>query len=157
MTVVVEGEEVTRVVVVRESSGKVVVGGGPTGRVLVQEQPAEPVRQVVVREPVGRVLVRGQGARGPAGPPSSEPGPEGPPGPQGEPGPQGPQGTDFSFTYSQQVPSTLWVIAHEFPRRPSVTAMDNNGEVVEGDVRYPDSTTVHIQWAYPMTGTAVLD
>lgn len=77
------------------------------------------------------------------------PGPEGPPGPPGD-------GLSTALVFSQQVPSSVWTIAHTFPYRPDVDVYDHNGDLVYVDVDFPSSGIVTISWAVPSTGTARL-
>lgn len=97
------------------------------------------------------------GLPGPEGPPGDEglPGPQGTP---GAPGPQGPPGIGIAETvvFTQMTPSALWVIPHAFGRKPDVDLFDSNNEEIFADVRHPDVTVVHVEFAYPNTGTAQL-
>lgn len=86
-------------------------------------------------------------------------GPAGPAGPQGEMGPQGPagSGTSFELTQGFATPSTLWVIDHGFGTYGvEVICVDQNGELIEGNVRYPSENRVEVDWFYPTAGTARL-
>jgi len=91
------------------------------------------------------------------------PGAPGPPGPAGEPGPQGiqgekgndgPPGALVEQTFANS--SLQWVVVHNLDTYPIVTTLDLNGDVIVGDVTYPDKNTVVIDWLVPFAGTALL-
>lgn len=54
--------------------------------------------------------------------------------------------SDVSETYIQAVPADTWTIAHSLPYAPNVTVIDSSGRKVEGDVSYPDNSTVVIHF-----------
>lgn len=73
----------------------------------------------------------------------------------GPPGPQGPPGTGAPEVYQLQAVST-WNHAHDFPYLPDVRLVDENNEVVEIGVEYPDAQTVYLTFPQPFTGTVYL-
>lgn len=85
-------------------------------------------------------------------------GPQGIPGPAGDQGPQGPPGEAGygGYVHAQGVPASVWTIAHDLAGYPNVTVLDSAGTVVEGDIAYPDSTTVVLTFAAAFSGTAYL-
>lgn len=85
----------------------------------------------------------------------SNTGPQGAVGPQGAPGPQGPAGAG-SFVYTQALPDSVWTIVHPLGGFPNVTVIDSAGTVVEGEIAYPDSTTLVLTFAAAFSGTAYL-
>lgn len=123
---------------------------------------------VVVDDLDGTVVVSGEGTAGPAGPagPAGAPGPKGDKGdagPRGETGPQGPQGVPGEdaprtdpIVYTFSIPQDLWVIRHDFNGYPSVYVQDLNGVPFDVDVSYISLSEIHIQWAWPQTGSARL-
>jgi len=83
----------------------------------------------------------------------------GPTGATGEQGPQGPagSGTSFELTKGFASPSTLWVIDHGFGTYGvEVHCVDQNGDLIEGNVRYPSEDRVEVDFYYPTAGTARL-
>lgn len=47
-----------------------------------------------------------------------------------------------SYRHDQGVPASVWTIAHNLGFNPSVTVINSAGDVVEGDIDYPDDDTV---------------
>ena len=75
---------------------------------------------------------------------------QGPPGIQGPPG----GGADATYTHTQSSPATVWTIAHNLGRYPSITVVDNLGGQLYPDVRYLDADIVQITHSVPLTGRA---
>lgn len=113
--------------------------------------------------------IPGSALVGPAGP-AGPAGPEGPSGPGGPAGPvdsvNGQTGavdlTAASFGLAVPVvvpvmmPSAIWTITHGFPYNPNVLTYDSDGNVIDGDVAYPDGTTVTVTWAGAEIGSVEL-
>jgi hypothetical protein len=59
------------------------------------------------------------------------------------------------LTYTQSIPSTLWTIPHNLGHDPSVTIVIG-GQLVSGDVTYPNPNLVTIAFATPQAGIAQL-
>jgi hypothetical protein len=110
------------------------------------------------------ITVDGPGVQGPPGPqgPQGVQGPLGPQGiqgvqgPLGPVGPQGASGTESPVSFPFAMPSSLWTVNHSFPYFPTVISRDSDGVVIDGDVGYPDGSTVTIEWAGAQTGTVEL-
>lgn len=93
-------------------------------------------------------------------------GPTGPQGPSGATGPQGAQGQpglpgtqgDLGgvFQYEQVQSSTVWQVDHNLGYYPNVTTVDSAGTRIEGDVSYPDITTVTVTFSVAIGGRAYL-
>ncbi len=84
---------------------------------------------------------------------------EGPSGAKGDVGEQGEQGeTGPSPTFEQHFAdaSMTWTIIHPLNAYPVVTTVDLNGEEIIGDVMIPDKSTVIVNFAMPVAGTARL-
>jgi hypothetical protein len=58
----------------------------------------------------------------------------------------------FEFT----VADNQWIVTHNFSFSPEVLCIDTSGNVIIGDVSYPTSTTVQVNWSTPMAGTMEL-
>jgi hypothetical protein len=80
---------------------------------------------------------------------------QGPPGPQGGVGPIGPPGT--TSVYDQYVPASVWTIAHNLGRYPSVTTVDSGGDTVYGDIDYLSANELTISFASAFGGVAYLN
>jgi hypothetical protein len=86
----------------------------------------------------------------------------GSPGPPGIPGPRGPQGTQGpsgggaeGMTFTQDIPSTDWVIPHGWTYWPSVTVIDSAGNEIDTEIYQTlGVTTVHT--VLPTAGRAYL-
>lgn len=89
------------------------------------------------------------------------PGPQGEPGPEGEPGPPGPPGNPgppggAAFLYTQAVPASTWVIAHNLNNWVHCTLMDEDYRTIHADVVRTDIQTVTVNFNSPKTGFAYL-
>lgn len=75
---------------------------------------------------------------------------------RGIPGPPGPPGgsTGATYTHTQSSPATVWTIAHNLGRYPSLTVVDNLGGQLYPDVRYLDADIAQITHSVPLTGRA---
>ena len=56
----------------------------------------------------------------------------------------------------QNTPSSLWTIDHGLHAYPQVATIDSAGSLVEGDVRYPSTDRVTIQFGSAFSGLAIL-
>ena len=86
-------------------------------------------------------------------------GPQGERGQQGDPGPVGPAGpAGGNLTYAFDFdPVTVWFIAHNLGRYPSVTTLETSGDQVIGDIAYLDANTLQVTFTVPVPGTAYLN
>ncbi len=75
---------------------------------------------------------------------------QGPPGPQGPPG----GGAGATYTHVQSLPSSVWTVAHNLGRYPSITVVDNLGGELLADVRYLDDDLAQITHSVPLIGRA---
>lgn len=128
-----------------------------------------------VPAPAYDVVLTAPGYQGPEGPPGPA-GADGPPGPAGPGGPQGPAGGVSSVNGQAgaitldaaslglavpvvipvTMPSATWTIPHTFPYLPNVMTRDIDGNLIDGDVSYPDGQTVIVSWAGAQVGSAEL-
>jgi hypothetical protein len=102
-----------------------------------------------------------QGETGPSGPvgpegPMGTVGPQGDQGPQGPAGPQGIPGDSSWYTFTQSMPSRIWVIDHSLNRYPSVVVIDSTNAQVYGDVTYNSENQVTLTFGGAFSGMAVL-
>lgn len=58
--------------------------------------------------------------------------------------------------FTQAVASASWTIAHGLPYSPDVDVFDNAGAQIIANSSYPSPTQVRVDFAFPMTGSAVL-
>lgn len=61
------------------------------------------------------------------------------------------------YTHKQLTPSSTWTIVHNLGRYPSVSVVDSGNNIVVGDVRYVDNTTMVITFQSAFSGTAYLN
>lgn len=61
-----------------------------------------------------------------------------------------------SFTFQQELASSVWTIPHNLNRKPSVTVYDNLNQIIYADVSYVDENTVRIVHGRPIIGSAYL-
>jgi hypothetical protein len=80
------------------------------------------------------------------------------PGRDGVDGADGADGADGGAPVEWSPPSaqSVWIVAHNLDRRPSVTVALPDGEVVGCRVRHLDLNTVSIEFAAATSGTATL-
>jgi hypothetical protein len=64
---------------------------------------------------------------------------------------------DKNYVHTQGVPSTLWTIAHNMNKKPSVTIMDGVGNEYEGVVVYTDLNNLTIEFSVSFNGIATLN
>jgi hypothetical protein len=66
------------------------------------------------------------------------------------------QGTP-TFIFTQGVPDTVWDIEHNLGKFPSVSVVNNNDVVINGEVTYIDSNNVQLNFSAGFSGTAYLN
>jgi hypothetical protein len=66
-------------------------------------------------------------------------------------------GQSATLEFDQTEASTLWTIAHNLGRRPSVTTVDTVGDEIEGQVHYVDANTVQVAFSPAVAGKAFLN
>lgn len=67
------------------------------------------------------------------------------------------EGNDKTYTYKQNVPSSIWQITHNLDKYPSVTIVDSAGSVVVGDIEYISTSTLRVTFSSAFAGTAYLN
>lgn len=92
---------------------------------------------------------------GEIGPPG-DPGPLGPTGPTGPTGPQGPAGPagGAQYVHVQNSAATVWNVAHNLARYPTITVVDSAYTEYVGEVTYTDSNNVVLTFSAPFSGKA---
>ena len=83
----------------------------------------------------------------------------GPTGPAGPPGPAGPAGSggDLTYVHTQGTPNTIWTVAHNLAKRPSVSVVDSGDSVVIPNVAYVDVNTVQLTFGSATSGKAYVN
>ena len=66
------------------------------------------------------------------------------------------QGTP-TFIFTQGVPATTWNIQHDLGKFPSVSVINNNNIVINGEVTYIDNNNVQLNFSAGFTGKAYLN
>ena len=66
------------------------------------------------------------------------------------------QGTP-TFVFTQGVPATVWNIQHNLGKFPSVSVINNNNIVINGEVTYIDNNNVQLNFSAGFTGKAYLN
>lgn len=59
-----------------------------------------------------------------------------------------------AYTHEQLVPQTTWLIIHDLNKKPSVALVDDNDEVIEGDIQYIDDNRVLATFKVAFKGKA---
>lgn len=66
-------------------------------------------------------------------------------------------GSDKSYTYKQNIPSSVWTIIHNLDKYPSVTIVDSAGSVVMGEVTYESKNKLKVTFTAEFGGSAYLN
>ena len=61
-----------------------------------------------------------------------------------------------SYTHTQSAAASQWVITHNLGFKPSVTAFDSAGDIVEGHIIHNSVNQLTMQFSATMSGTAQL-
>lgn len=64
---------------------------------------------------------------------------------------------DVSYTHDQVQPTTIWTIAHNLNKYPSVTTMDAAGNQIVGDIAYTDLDNLTVTFTSNIAGKAYLN
>ena len=64
---------------------------------------------------------------------------------------------DKTFEFTQGVPATTWNIQHDLNKFPSVSVINNNNVVINGEVTYIDNNNVQINFSAGFSGKAYLN
>ena len=59
--------------------------------------------------------------------------------------------------FQQLIPARVWYIHHKMGKHPSITIVDNDGNVVEGDYRFIDSNNITATFTALFSGVAYLN
>jgi len=62
-----------------------------------------------------------------------------------------------TFTFIQAAPATTWTIPHNLGKFPSVSIINNNSIVINGEVTYTDNNNVTLNFSAGFSGTAYLN
>lgn len=62
-----------------------------------------------------------------------------------------------SFIFVQDLPTTLWAVAHNLNKFPSVSVVDSSGSVVVGEVAYIDNNNLTITFSASFSGKAYIN
>lgn len=66
-------------------------------------------------------------------------------------------GSDKTYVYNQNVPSSVWSITHNLDKFPSVTIVDSAGSVVMGEVTYENKNKLKVTFTVEFGGSAYLN
>ena len=64
---------------------------------------------------------------------------------------------DLSYTHTQAVASTTWVITHSLGKLPSVMILDSTDTEVFADIHYTSTLQLEVLFSTPQTGKALLN
>jgi hypothetical protein len=64
---------------------------------------------------------------------------------------------DTTRTFTQSTASTLWTINHNLGKHPSITIVDNTGEVVDGRIQYTNANQVICEFSPALAGKAYIN
>jgi len=62
-----------------------------------------------------------------------------------------------TFIFTQGVPDTVWDIEHNLGKFPSVSVVNNNDVVINGEVTYIDNNNIQLNFSAAFTGSAYLN
>lgn len=66
-------------------------------------------------------------------------------------------GSSTTFTWTQSIALSVWTIPHNLNKFPSVSVVDNLGNVIYPDISYVDSNIVQITHGSAFAGKAYLN
>jgi len=64
---------------------------------------------------------------------------------------------DKTFVFTQGVPSVVWSVQHDLNKFPSVSVVNNNNVVINGEVTYIDNNNVQLDFSAAFAGKAYLN
>tara|TARA_R110000803_G_scaffold175219_1_gene237756 strand:+ start:780 stop:1499 length:720 start_codon:yes stop_codon:yes gene_type:complete len=64
---------------------------------------------------------------------------------------------DLTFVFSQGVPAVQWAVQHNLDKFPSVSVVNNNNIVINGEVTYIDTNNVQLDFSAAFAGKAYLN
>ena len=64
---------------------------------------------------------------------------------------------DKNYVYEQLNPTNSWTINHGLNKRPSITIIDLNDNVVYGDIQYINDNQVTLIFSKPFTGKVIFN
>lgn len=64
-------------------------------------------------------------------------------------------GFDLTYTHVQNIPATVWYVAHNLNKNPNVTILNQNNVVVIAYIEYLTINTLAIEFNFAMTGKAI--
>lgn len=67
------------------------------------------------------------------------------------------EGSDKSVSFTQETSASVWVILHNLSKYPSVTVIDNYGELTLCETEYTNENTVTLRFSEPTAGTVYLN
>ena len=62
-----------------------------------------------------------------------------------------------TFVFTQGIPATTWNIQHNLGKFPSVSVINNNNVVINGEVTYIDNNNVQLNFSAGFSGKAYLN
>jgi len=65
--------------------------------------------------------------------------------------------SDKTFVFTQAVPNTVWNITHSLDKFPSVSVINNNNIIINGEVTYIDNNNVQLNFSAGFSGKAYLN
>lgn len=63
----------------------------------------------------------------------------------------------YAYIHTQSAPASVWNIAHNLGKYPSVTIVDTANSEVEGDVEYVDSNNITLRFTASFSGKAYIN
>ena len=62
-----------------------------------------------------------------------------------------------TFVFTQGIPATTWNIQHNLGKFPSVSVINNNNVIINGEVTYIDNNNVQLNFSAGFSGKAYLN
>lgn len=66
-------------------------------------------------------------------------------------------GSDTSYVHVQDTDAQVWTIEHGMSRYPSVTIIDDEGNLIFSDMKYDNENQITISFSKAITGKAILN
>jgi hypothetical protein len=62
-----------------------------------------------------------------------------------------------SYTHTQNLAATVWIVNHNMGRNPSITTVDTLGRPIFGEVQYVTTNQILVTFSTALSGTAYLN
>ena len=72
-------------------------------------------------------------------------------------GTTGSGGADASYTHLQSTAREVWNISHPLDKKPAITTVDEEGNLIIGNIKYISDVNIQITFSLAVSGKAYLN